>query len=71
MVTRIFRNLLRLDPRSDFRALLEPVPDVVAGDVEAWVSDHVEVLVTELVPAVEDAPASADDAGGLVDGADA
>ena len=70
-VMRIFGNLLRLDPRSDFRALLEPVPDVVAGDVEAWVSDHVEVLVTELVPAVEDAPASEDDASGLVDGADA
>ena len=40
-------------------------------DVEAWVSDHVEVLVTELVPAVEDAPASEDDADSLVDGADA
>ena len=49
----------------------EPGPNVVAGDVDAWVSDHVEVLVTELVPAVEDAPAYEDDAGGLVDGADA
>ena len=70
-VTRIFGNLLRLNSRSNFRALLEPVPNVVAGDVDAWVSDHVEVLVTELVPAVEDAPASEDDASGLVDGADA
>ena len=70
-VTRIFGNVLRLNPRSNFRALLEPVPNVVAGDMEAWVSDHVEVLVTELVPAVEDAPASEDDAGGPVDGADA
>ena len=70
-VTCIFRTLLRLDPRSDFRALLEPVPDVLAGDVEAWVCDHVEVLVMELVPAVEDAPASKDDTDSLVDGADA
>ena len=54
-VSRIFGNLLHLDPRTDFRALLEPMPVTVADPVEGWVSDHVDVLVTELVPAIDDA----------------
>ena len=43
-VSRIFGNLHRLDPHTDFEALLEPAPEVVAGPSENWVSDHVDGL---------------------------
>ena len=55
-VSRIFGNLHRLDSHVDFEALLEPAPEAIAGPSENWVSDHVDALVTELVPAIEDAP---------------
>ena len=45
-----------IDPHADFEALLDLAPEAVAGPSENWVSDHVDALVTELVPAIEDVP---------------
>ena len=48
--SRVFSELLNLDPHFDFDAAIASVPRVIQDNLANWVDDHVDALLAEFAP---------------------